>query len=120
MSTPFDGIVLLGVKRTVIAFDQQSGQRLWTHELASGLSGDFITVLADQTRVYAHTHGEIFCLDLRTGAVLWKDALTGLGYGIASIALPGSGVASSPAMAAREKDDQAQAAASSSAATSSG
>ena len=110
MSTPIHHIVLLGVKHTVIAFDKHTGQRLWTRELSSGLSGDFVTVLADHTQVFAHTHGEMFCLDLRTGAVLWKDQLSGFGYGIASIAVAGRGLASSPALAAKiqqEKSDPA-------------
>src|SRR5262245_60672965 len=106
-NTSFDNIVLLGVKRTVIAFDKDTGQRLWSRDLSSGLSGEFITVLADSARVYAHTHGEMFCLDLRTGSVLWRDELPGLGYGIASIALPGI-FATSPALAAKLQHDRSR------------
>ncbi len=110
MSTPIHHIVLLGVKRTVIAFDKHTGERLWTRELSSGLSGDFVTVLADHTRAFAHTHGEMFCLDLRTGAVLWKDELSGLGYGVASIAFAGSALSSSPALAAKVQQEKSDAA----------
>lgn len=115
MSATHDNIVILGVKRTVIAFDKQTGARLWTKELSSGMSGDFVTVVADALRVYAHTHGEIYCLDLATGAVLWHDGLTGLGYGIASIALPGVAGSVTPALAARIHQDRDAAATSASA-----
>lgn len=82
-------IVVLGVKSTVMAFDRETGARLWTTRLGGSLGDGFTTVAADATRVYAHARGEMHCLDLATGALLWKDALTGLGYGIASIAFPG-------------------------------
>ena len=114
MSATHDNFVILGVKRTVIAFDRQTGARLWTKELSSGMSGDFVTVVADAHRVYAHTHGEIYCLDLTTGAVLWHDGLTGLGYGIASIALPGVVGSVTAALAARIHQDRDSAATSSS------
>ena len=106
-------VVLLGVKRTVIAFERKTGRRVWSRELASGMSGDFVTVIADDTRVYAHTHGKIYCLDLATGTVLWEDQLPGLGYGIASLALPGSGSAPTPALAARVALDDSSGAATS-------
>jgi outer membrane protein assembly factor BamB len=119
MSATHDNIVILGVKRTVIAFDKQTGARLWTKELSSGLSGDFVTVVADANRVYAHTHGEIYSLDLATGSVLWHDGLTGLGYGIASIALPGVAGGITAALAARIHEDRARDAAVASSGTSS-
>src|SRR4051812_13490502 len=84
-----DKIVLLAVKGLVIAFHKETGARLWEHQLGgSALSGDFVTVMADSNRVYAHTYGEMFCLDLATGNQLWRDKLSGLGYSLASIALP--------------------------------
>ena len=94
-----DDIVLLAVKRTVIAFNKRSGARLWSQTLTTGLSEDFVTVLADTQRVYAHTKGQFFCLDLFTGNELWRDGLTGLGYGVASIALPGGAATAIPGAA---------------------
>lgn len=112
MSTPED-IVLVGVKRTVIAFRVADGTRLWSTTLSSGLSEDFVSIVADSRNVFAHTLGKFYCLDLQTGRVLWSDKLSGFGYGMASIAIPG--LQSSPvAPAARAR---ANAAASASAGT---
>jgi hypothetical protein len=82
-------IILLGVKGAVIALRRDTGERLWETKLRESISADFVTVTADEARVYAHTYGEFHCLDLQTGNRLWHDKLAGFGYGIASIALPG-------------------------------
>lgn len=84
-----DSILLLATKCTVIAFDRASGRRLWQTALKEGWTNqDFVTLAADAERVFATTKGELFCLELATGRLLWKDGLPGLGYGIASLALP--------------------------------
>lgn len=102
-----DEIVLVAVKCTVVACDRLTGQRLWQQTLASSMSGDFVTVVADGTRVYAHTRGKLYCLDLQTGRTLWEDGLSGLGYGIASMALPNGPSSGVPPMARRQADDTA-------------
>ena len=79
-------ILVLGVKGSVVTFRRDTGAQLWTKPLKSG---QFVTVTADEKRIYAHTNGELFCLDLQTGAGLWQSGLPGLGYGTASLALPG-------------------------------
>lgn len=118
MNLTHENIVILGLKRTVIAFHKRTGERLWTTHLSSGFGGDFVTVMADTSRVYAHTHGKMHCLDLATGRELWEDNLPGLGYGIASIAVPGQGTSSDTALAAKVHLDQTTAG--SAGATSSG
>ncbi len=110
MSTTKD-IVIVAAKSTVRALDQVNGTELWSQKLASGLGTDFVSVVADAKRVYAHAHGRLYCLDLRTGSVLWSDGLAGLGYGIASIALPGVGATGLPQSAARIQQDAADSAA---------
>lgn len=104
MSTVADRVVLLGVKHTIIAFDRQTGARLWTRDLGGGMTADFVTLIADETRAYAHARGRFYCLDLTTGALLWQDELTGLGYGIGSIAVPGVG--SFAPLAAQKKQEE--------------
>lgn len=89
-------ILLVGVKGAVLAFRRDTGAHLWATELNSS-SSDFVTVASDDHRVYAHSGGELFCLDLRTGQKLWQDPLKGFGYGIVSLALPGVGFASTGA-----------------------
>ncbi|MDF3058876.1 MAG: PQQ-binding-like beta-propeller repeat protein [Rariglobus sp.] len=85
-----EDIFLLATKGTVVAMHRETGRRLWEAQLKSGLGGDFVSLVADMRKVFAHTRGEVFCLDLFTGRILWKDGLSGLGYNLASLALPGS------------------------------
>lgn len=87
-----DDIILLATKCTVLAFHRETGARLWETPLKSGwTSTDFVSLVADSRRVFAHTKGEMFCLDLLSGQMLWQDGLSGFGYGLASLALPGAG-----------------------------
>ncbi len=93
-----DNILLLGVKQSVTAISKADGTTLWKTELPVTLSGDdFVTVLSDGHRIYAHTEGQLHCLDLANGQLLWSNNLTGYGYGIASLCLPGGASAPSPA-----------------------
>ena len=103
-------ILLVGVKGSVIAFRRDTGAQFWSTRLKSG---EFVTITADDLLVYAHTGGELFCLDLQTGTVLWKNELPGLGYGIASLALPGQLPSTSAIVEQKRRDDAAAAAASS-------
>ncbi len=105
-----ENIVLVGVKGAVLAFRRDTGAHLWATELKSS-SHDFITVISDEDRVYAHTGGELFCLDLQTGTKLWHDALKGFGYGLATIALPGAAPNPSALVAKKAQDDEAAASA---------
>ena len=83
-------ILLLATKGTVLAMDRATGRRLWQTPLSTGwTSGDFVSLLADETRVFAHTKGSVYCLDLATGQKLWEDGLPGLGYNLASLAFAG-------------------------------
>ena len=107
-----ENIVLVGVKGAVLAFRRDTGAHLWATELKSS-SSDFVTVTSDLDRVYAHTGGELFCLDLQSGQKLWHDGLKGFGYGIASITLPGL-PGSTQIAAERKRRDDADAAAHSS------
>jgi outer membrane protein assembly factor BamB len=109
-------IILIGVKHTVCAVSKANGASLWTTKLPGGLGGDFVTVACDGERVFAHSSGQLFCLDLWSGRMLWTNELRGYGYGLASICVPGMG--SSPDMAAvRAIQSQREAANAGSAAT---
>jgi outer membrane protein assembly factor BamB len=97
--TMSSSIIFIGVKAHVVAVDRKTGGTLWKTKLKGGLtSGErFVTLLVEGGCVYAHTYGELFCLDETTGEILWRNALEGLGYDIASLATAG---AASPAVAA--------------------
>ena len=78
-------ILVVGAKGSVLAFRRDTGEPLWSTHLQGS---DFVSVVADEQRVYVHTHGELFCLDLFSGDGIWSDPLKGFGYGPASLALP--------------------------------
>jgi outer membrane protein assembly factor BamB len=84
-----DNILLLGLKRTVVAVSKHDGGTLWATKLPGGVGMDFVTVLSDGAQVFAHTDGKLHCLDLANGQLLWSNELKGYGYGIASLCFPG-------------------------------
>ncbi len=87
-------ILLLGLNQTVTAVAKHDGSIIWKTELPITLSGDdFVTVLADEEHVYAHTEGRLHCLDLADGQILWSNSLSGYGYGIASLCFPAGATA---------------------------
>src|SRR5690242_2770004 len=98
-------IIYLGVKGHVVAIDKQDGAALWKTKLKGGLaSGDrFVTLLIEDSRVYAHTCGELFCLDADTGEILWNNGLQGLGFDIGSLATEGLSSSADPALAHRRR-----------------
>src|SRR4051794_26344567 len=81
-------ILIVGVRNAVLAFSRTTGEHLWATELKSG-PDDFVSIIADSERVYAHSGGELHCLDLFTGTIIWRDKLKGFRFGIASLCLPG-------------------------------
>ena len=105
--------VYIGVKGHVAAIDKSDGRTLWQTKLKSGaVSGHrFVSLLVEQTRVYAHTHGELFCLDADTGRILWNNPLDGLSYDIASIAVEGASASALPAAEYRRQKEAAAASA---------
>ncbi len=103
-----ENIVLVGVKGAVLAFRRDTGAHLWATELKSS-TNDFVTVTSDMDRVYAHTGGELFCLDLQSGQKLWHDGLKGFGYGLASIILPGAAPVPSAVIEKKRQDADAAA-----------
>jgi hypothetical protein len=80
-------ILVLGLKGSVLAYRRDNGQLLWNTHLKSN---GFVSIVTDLTRVYAHTHGELFCLNLLTGDGVWNDPLKGWGFDLAAMALPGT------------------------------
>ncbi len=92
-------ILYVGTKAHVVAVDQATGQKLWQTKLKGGLTNGerFVSLLVQDGRVFAHTYGELFCLDQETGAVLWKNSLDGVGYDLATLAC--NGAPSSPTQA---------------------
>ena len=102
-----DDIVLLALKHTILAFRKDTGERIWSTKIASGLTEGFVSLISDETRVYGHAGGELHCLDLFTGQELWSDGLSGYGYGIATLALPGGGASNIAAISRLRQETEA-------------
>ncbi len=100
--------LFVGIKGRVLALEPGTGVELWRTRLKGG---DFVNVVLNEDRVYASTHGEMFCLDPVTGSIVWHNPLKGLGTGLMTIAVPGTGSQSAVMMRRRVEDDEAAAAA---------
>jgi outer membrane protein assembly factor BamB len=75
-------ILYVGVKGEVIAYEKATGRQLWSTVLKSS---QFVNVILDGNRLFAHTYGELFALDAANGRLLWRDELKGYGYGMATL-----------------------------------
>jgi len=109
-------IIYLGIRGSVLALEVASGRPLW----ATNLKGsDFVNVVLDGVTLYAATHGEVFCLDSKTGAVRWHNPLKGYGWGLVTIAGDGISLNQLAVVADEKRRRDQQAAASSGGAGSS-
>ncbi|MCC9601319.1 PQQ-binding-like beta-propeller repeat protein [Stieleria sp. JC731] len=89
----------VGDNSVVTAFDQKTGEAAWTFQFAAPLDdrdfegGPTSTPTIDSDHVYVLSRmGEVFCLDLKSGELIWKVSLpdeTG-------IRLPGWGCSAAP------------------------
>ena len=109
-----ENVMLLGVKRSVLAISRSNGQVLWTTRLPGSMQ-EFITIACDGERVFAYSGGHLSGLDLETGRLLWTNGLPGCGYGLGTICFPfnagGSDENGVAAVAAAVATQQAQTAA---------
>jgi outer membrane protein assembly factor BamB len=101
-----EDLVFVGLKSQVVALRRSDGTEVWSTRLKGTLSmGDrFVTLLVDRDRVFAHTKGELFCLDAVSGSVIWTHDLAGLGYDIASIAT--AFASTGPGIAAKRRSSE--------------
>lgn len=103
--TPND-LLFLGLKNRVSAITKSDGNILWTTQLAGVLGDGFVTVNCDGKHVYAYAKGQLHCLELFSGQILWTNQLKGFGYGVASICIPGCPTAPDPAIYAKMEADR--------------
>lgn len=103
--------IYLGIKGSVIALNSTTGESVWAQSLKGG---DFVNVALDGGNLFAATHGELFCLDPRTGAIRWHNPLKGYGWGLISIAGAGIAANSLSLMTAKRRRDEESASATSS------
>jgi outer membrane protein assembly factor BamB len=77
----------IGSNGRVAAIDLKSGRTLWEYNLPA--SGQVVTVLEHDGRVFAGCNGNLFALDGATGELLWRNGLEGFGYHPVSLSVPG-------------------------------
>lgn len=75
-------LLYLGVQGNVVAYEKSTGRKIWSTQLKSS---QFVNLILDGNRLFAHTQGELFALDAASGKLLWQDGLKGYGYGLASL-----------------------------------
>ena len=105
-------ILVVASRFRVFAFQKATGERIWETVLVSGffnIGESFVTLVLDETAIYAHTKNQLFCLDLLSGRIIWQKDIPALGRDVASLALGGSGVpavsATMAQIASRRKSD---------------
>jgi outer membrane protein assembly factor BamB len=104
--------LFIGIRGYVLAIDRTTGKELWTTSLKGA---EFVNVVLDGDQLFAASKGRLYRLDPGTGGILWENGLTGMGWGLVSIAQTGNG--NLMAMEEKRRQDQEAAAASTTAAT---
>jgi outer membrane protein assembly factor BamB len=93
MAKPQAGLVYVGIKRSVLALDRKTGEIRWSVKLPVKYPNSTVSGLAnvwcDADALYASCAGEIYCLDPKSGAIVWHNILKGMGTGFVSIASEG-------------------------------
>ncbi len=92
MAKPQAGLLYVGIKTSVLALDRKTGETRWVVKLpvkyGTSVSG-LANVWCDADALFASCTGEIFCLDPKSGAIVWHNLLKGMGTGFVSIATEG-------------------------------
>lgn len=88
--------LVIGCNGFVSRIDTSTGLEMWRTKLLPGLFGGSsctdVTVLIRGSAVFAGTHGNLFCLDLNTGQIVWRNELKGMGYNDVALAMEGTSV----------------------------
>ncbi len=93
MARLLSGFVYIGIKTSVLALDRKTGEVRWVVKLPVKYGGSTVSGLAnvwcDADALFASAAGEMFCLDPKSGAIVWQNQLKRLGTGFVSIATEG-------------------------------
>lgn len=81
-------LIYIGVKSSVVALDRKTGGEVWRLDLPAKYKSSvaFVNIFRDDEGLFASCAGEVFSIDPRTGALLWRNELKKLGTGFVSIA----------------------------------
>ena len=75
-------LVHIGIKGHAIGLRRADGAEVWRTKLKG--SGT-VLLYRERDRLFATTGGEIFCLDVTTGALIWTNPLKGMGLGLVTV-----------------------------------
>lgn len=93
MARLHSGLVYVGIKTSVLALDRKTGEPVWSVKLPVKYPGSTVSGLAnvwcDADALFASCAGEIFCLEPKTGTIVWHNLLKKMGTGFVSIATEG-------------------------------
>lgn len=90
-------LLFSGTGGNVVCLNRHTGQEIWK----TGVGGHgFVTILTDQSMIYAQCNGKLFALRYADGTILWQNDLPGCGYGIGSLAFAGGQQNGPPPLAA--------------------
>jgi outer membrane protein assembly factor BamB len=88
------GVVYVGIKTSVLALDRKTGEIAWAVKLPVKYGGTTVSGLAnvwcEPDALFAACAGEIFCLDPKSGTIIWHNLLKKMGTGFVSIATEGA------------------------------
>src|SRR5258706_8590344 len=84
-TTPMDQMVFAGLNGRVMALNRDSGQIVWQWRSPKPRSG-FGSLMLDGDRLLVGLSGYLYCLEARTGRLMWENPFTGYGVGIFSFA----------------------------------
>ncbi len=81
----------IGTNCFVAALDPGTGEELWRTKLpkCTGMGGPVAMLIKDQ-HIFAAAGGRAWCLDRRTGSVLWQNGLPKMGYHVVLLAMVGA------------------------------
>lgn len=104
-------LVLVTAGYRVIALCKATGALVWETLLVKKFfkpTTPFITLVVEESGVYAHTVNEIFRVDLSTGNIVWRKQLESGSWlptqGVASIAMLGANSGIAPQAAKMQAD----------------
>jgi outer membrane protein assembly factor BamB len=90
VTTTKSNYLYLGTAGAVVKVSKDKGEIQWRSVLKTstffGSGHHFVSVLAEDDRVFVHTLGELFCLDPANGKILWRNPLSGLGDQLGTLA----------------------------------
>jgi hypothetical protein len=88
--------LFIGSNGFVAAIELSSGVELWRTKLKPGVLSATnyadVAVLDHEEKVFAGCNGHLFCLDARSGEILWHNELDGMGHNDVTLSIGGRSV----------------------------